>query len=203
MKATPPSATLNTLPSIFVLYKYFLAADAMRRYFQKHLGEKQYSRALRAHGEMGYAVMFHLGPPGIGMAYFYSAMYVLVEGWKELGFQDSKIDSLLKSPLLSHLRRFRNATFHFQQDFVSEKWSNFIDGGKASSKWIIELRDAFSTFFWNEENWVGITPAIPEELKAKIKGRPVDEILGIVSEYFDTGSKERCAPSARGHTTPE
>jgi hypothetical protein len=172
------------LPSIFVLYRYFLAADAMRKYFFEHIRDEQYWRALQAHPLMGYAVMFHLGPPGIGMAYFYSAMYVLIEACTELGYSDPKIDSLLESSFVDLLRRFRNATFHFQPDFVSSKWAAFLEAGEESSKWIRELRNAFSDFLMRENNWTGITPPMPEEIKRQITGKPVDEILKIVSEWY-------------------
>ena len=161
---------LNDLPPIFVFYRYFLAADTMRRYFLEKLRDRQYKRAFQQHPLMGYAVMFHMGPPGIAMAYFYSAMYVLIEAWKELGYHDSKIDSLLSSPFVDLLRRFRNATFHFQRDFVSDKWKEFIDAGEESSEWICELRDAFSDFLFRESTWTGITPIMPEETQSKDKG---------------------------------
>jgi hypothetical protein len=184
MGTTPSSVFLSDLPPIFVLYRYFLAADAMRRYCQEHIRDEQYWRALRAHPEMAYPVVFHLGPPGIGMSYFYSAMYVLVEAWKELGYHDAKIDSLLDSPLLDLLRRFRNATFHFQRNFVSGKWADFIEAGEESSQWIQELRNAFSDFLLRESTWVGITPAIPEELKAKTKGQPIDKVMEIIFSWL-------------------
>ena len=172
------------LPPIFVLYRYFLAADTMRRYFLEQLRDEQYWRALQEHPELGYAVMFHLGPPGIAMAYFYSAMYVVVEAWRELGYSDSKIDALLESPLVELLRRFRNATFHFQRDFVSDKWADFVAAGEESSRWLQQLRAAFSEFFFRESTWKGITGPIPEEIKAQIKGQPVDKVLDTVSDWL-------------------
>lgn len=141
------------LPPIFVMYRYFLAADAMRRYVHEHLRDKQYRRALKAHPQVGYAVMFHIGPPGIGMAYFYSAMYVLIEGWRDLKYHDSNIDALLESPFVDLLRSFRNATFHFQPKFVSEKWKGYLDAGEESSQWFQQPRNAFSEFFLRENTW--------------------------------------------------
>src|SRR5215472_15215079 len=110
------------LPPIFALYRYFLAADAMRRYCHDQLQDERYSRTLSIHPQVGFALMFLLSRPAIGMAYFYSAMYVLIEGWRTLDYHDSKIDALLESPFVDILRRFRNSTFHFQKEFVSEKW---------------------------------------------------------------------------------
>jgi hypothetical protein len=176
--------TVLDLPPIFVLYRYFLASEVMRGYFLKHLHDEQYWRALQSYPIMGYVAMFHFGPPGIGMAYFYSAMHVLIEAWKELGCSDPKIDSLLASPFVDLLRRFRNATFHFQRDFVSAKWAAFIEAGEESSTWIGELRDAFSDFFMRENTWTGITPPIPEEIKTQIAGKPIDEVLKIFFDWW-------------------
>jgi len=118
------------------------------------------------------------------MAYFYSAMYVLIEGWKELGYHDAKIDDLLHSPFVDLLRRFRNATFHFQRDFVSKKRSDFLAEGEESSEWVRQLRNAFSEFFFKESTWAGIVPAIPQEIKARIKGKPIDQVLDIFSSWL-------------------
>jgi hypothetical protein len=178
---------LNLHP-MFALYRYFLAADAMLKYSSKHIQDDQYWRALRIDPILGYAVIFHLGPPGIGMAYFYSAMYVLIEAWKKLGYRDPKIDFLLESHFVDLLRRFRNATFHFQRDFVSAKWAAFIEEGKESSKWIRELHNAFSGFLMREDNWTGITPPIPQEIKAHITEKPVDEVLKIFFGWWQKHS---------------
>jgi hypothetical protein len=61
---------------------------------------------------------------------------------------------------------------------------DFIEAGEESSQWIRELRDAFSDFLLRESTWVGITPPIPEELKAKIKGRPMDKAIEVISSWL-------------------
>lgn len=107
-------------------------------------------------------------------------------------YSDPKIDSLLASPFVDLLRRFRNATFHFQPGFVSTKWAAFLEEGQESSTWIMELRDAFSDFFLREDTWTGITPSIPEEVRVKIAGKPVDQVLKIIYDWW----RKRSGPSS-------
>jgi hypothetical protein len=110
-------------------------------------------------------------------------MYVTVEAWRALDFHDDKVDSLLSSPFLDLLRLFRNATFHFQRDFVSEKWSGFLDGGLESSQWIRDLRTAFADFFHREFDQAGI-PRLPAEIRAEIKGLPIDKAAEICRSWW-------------------
>ena len=47
---------------------------------------------------------------------FYSLLYVVVEGYKELGCNDDTVDALLaQNHYVDGPGRFRNATFHFQE----------------------------------------------------------------------------------------
>ena len=78
---------------------------------------------------------------------FYGLLYVVVEGYQDLKYQDSAIDALLKKThYTAALRRFRNATFHFQEDPFSPKLSEFLEA-KDSEVWAKQLHVAFKTFF--------------------------------------------------------
>jgi hypothetical protein len=50
------------------------------------------------------------------MSYWYAALYVVIEGWRDLGLADATIDALLQSPNVDLLKRYRNGVFHFQKD---------------------------------------------------------------------------------------
>ena len=90
---------------------------------------------------------------------------------------------MLASPFVNALRRFRNATFHYQRDLVNTKWAEFMERREESARWIIELHDAFSSFFLREDTWIGVTPTLPEDLRTKIVGKPFDEVIRIVEEW--------------------
>lgn len=81
------------------------------------------------------------------MPYWYAALYVVAEGWQELGLQDAEIDGLLGDPALGLLKRYRNGVFHFQREYHDDRLTEFIAEGAASAQWAGELHDAFSRWF--------------------------------------------------------
>lgn len=78
---------------------------------------------------------------------FYALMYVVVEGYRELGCQDSTVDPLLaQTHFVDGFRRFRNANFHFQEDPFSPKLLEFLDAADSES-WAYDLHAALKGFF--------------------------------------------------------
>jgi hypothetical protein len=66
---------------------------------------------------------------------FYSLIYVVIEGYRELSFQYEKVEVLLEqADYVDRLRRFRNAVFHYQRDPINLKLIDFLDA-KDSEKW--------------------------------------------------------------------
>ena len=58
---------------------------------------------------------------------FYGLIYVVVEGYRELQLKDETIDALLTNiDFVDHLRRFRNAVFHFQKVPLDERLVAFL-----------------------------------------------------------------------------
>jgi hypothetical protein len=87
--------------------------------------------------------------PGIFMSYWYGGLYVVIEGWRELGLTDSTVDRLLKSPNVELLKRYRNGIFHFQKQYFDERFTGFMES-KDSVPWVRELNLAFGTYFLRE-----------------------------------------------------
>ena len=151
---------LHTLPdderqriiSIMSLHKYFAWADQMRRVLVKLPEEEPFAQLIRplensslTEMESGkLAVLTTTALPY--MPYLYGGLYVVVEGWKELGLSDPRIDELLKSPLVELLRRYRNGSFHYQKDFFDNRFVEFLVTAD-SEKWIRKLRDELSRWF--------------------------------------------------------
>ncbi|MBL0493031.1 hypothetical protein [Aeromonas veronii] len=78
---------------------------------------------------------------------FYSLLYVVVEGYREKGFSNDKIDLLLeRTDFIDALRLFRNATFHYQKEPIPEKLLKFLEA-KNSESWIQDLHISFRVFF--------------------------------------------------------
>jgi hypothetical protein len=81
------------------------------------------------------------------MSYWYAALYVVIEGWRELRLRDEDIDRLLESENVDLLRRYRNGVFHFQQEYYDERFLQFIREGQVSAAWVRELNQAFGRYF--------------------------------------------------------
>ncbi|MEZ9680635.1 hypothetical protein AB4306_11740 [Vibrio splendidus] len=78
---------------------------------------------------------------------FYSLLYVVVEGYRELKSSDEKVDSLLEAEdFVDSLRLFRNATFHYQKAPIPEKAMKFLETDN-SEYWIQELHSTFRQYF--------------------------------------------------------
>lgn len=87
---------------------------------------------------------------GLFMAHWYGALYVVVEGWKEIGLKDPVVDRLLESPNLELLKHFRNGAFHFQKKYFDKRFSNFWKDSKQTVPWVRQLNSAFNRFFLKE-----------------------------------------------------
>ena len=91
---------------LFVLHRYFIWSDRMRVHFDNALRNKE----KLDHGSFQIETFLY-------MSYWYGGLYVLIEGWKELKLSDQKVNSLIESPNVDLLRRYRNGIFHFQKDY--------------------------------------------------------------------------------------
>ena len=72
---------------------------------------------------------------------------MLIEGWKELKLSDQKVNSLIESPNVDLLRRYRNGIFHFQKDYYDKRFMDFMSEGENCAVWVRQLREAFGDYF--------------------------------------------------------
>lgn len=84
--------------------------------------------------------------PGLFMSYWYAALFVVVEGFKELNLRDAKLDALLQSPNVEFLRRYRNGVDHFQEDYFDRRFTEIM-GPPESATWVRNLHSEFGRFF--------------------------------------------------------
>jgi hypothetical protein len=110
----------------------------------KNLKVKEY---LEQYQEVG-VLWFLQTAPGIFQAYWYGSLYVVIEGYRELGLDNPDIDQLLESPNVDHLRLFRNGTFHFQPELISEKLFWFWDS-EDSVDWVKTLHQKLGQFIFD------------------------------------------------------
>ena len=121
----------------------------MRIRFEKTLGDPNVINRFPELNPITKVMMWHVDDYGVFMFYWYSGLYVVIEGFRKLRLQDKQIDALLKSPNVEALRLMRNATFHFQKEFFSPKMIHFIKSPD-SVPWVHSLTEAFSEFFLRE-----------------------------------------------------
>lgn len=74
-------------------------------------------------------------------SYWYSSLYVVYEGCKEIKIEDEEVNKLENEPFLNKLRLFRNGTFHFQKDLYSTKLMD-VDDTEDFTQWIYALHEA-------------------------------------------------------------
>src|SRR5262249_49144247 len=124
---------------VVTLYRYFAHAAHMRDLFRRSVSEAQLRRL--ADDEQGLIGLFY-STPGQYLLYSYSGLYVVVEGWRDLKLTDSKVEALIASPYVERLKRFRNATFHYQKEIVSPKHLQFFgDEEEKTEEWVGQLYD--------------------------------------------------------------
>jgi len=161
---------------VITLYRYFAYAAHMRELLRRAL-DNESLKMLK--DEMSVVLLLFYSPLGMYLMYSYSGIYLVIEGWKELKLKDPEIDRLIDSPLVDRLRRFRNATFHYQKDPISLKHLEFFGTEEEKTElWLNELYAEFSRFFL--EN----TLPLPARLKHSLKGKTHVEILKAIRDYW-------------------
>jgi hypothetical protein len=127
-----------SLPPEVVLHKYLLWCNKMRTQFDATLAD------FTDQTPWADSVALNMN---LYMSYWYGGLYVVIEGWQELGFTDPEIDTLLKSPNVDLLRRYRNGVFHFQRQYFAEKTIDIMTKGQNPVEWVRNLNRAFGRYF--------------------------------------------------------
>jgi hypothetical protein len=131
------------LTELFNLYKYFIWSGKMKDAFDELINESSRKIIPKAKIESN-----------LYMSYWFGSLFVVIEGWRELGLSDERIDTLLRTNNVDLLRRYRNGVFHFQRDYFDERLMGFLRDGVNRMEWIRQLHYEFEQFFtrWADEN---------------------------------------------------
>jgi hypothetical protein len=159
--------------SLFALHRHFLTAEAISEVVSADVAVDEQTAGMLGE-ELLVAAQFYSAAWRLQV--FYGLLYVVVEGYQELGCQDAKVDALLaRSDLVDDLRRFRNGTFHFQKDpITSPKVDKFFDA-EGSPEWASNLFAALDAFFEREfriKETMEALPRIPKEVLQRLPKRP-------------------------------
>ena len=152
---TTPANT--TVQRTYTLAQYFRGADLLREAFRRETPSLESPVKVRE--------MF-VGPGGSDLApawlylrTWYASLYVVVEGWQEIGLADTEVDQALNwlevNDEIRILRRFRNAVFHFPKELADIRIVDLLLLGAASNtlRRVNELHGAFGSYFlrWRAE----------------------------------------------------
>ncbi len=132
---------------LVALHRHWIVADAVRVVLQQKTNTPdQEERAIKKFG-IEYVAFGEHASMICRIQVWYSLLYVVVEGYRELGQKYDPLEEVLaKAEYVDLLRRFRNATFHFQADPLNDKLIGFLDKHD-SEVWIADLNRQLEAFF--------------------------------------------------------
>jgi hypothetical protein len=100
--------------------------------------------------------------PFMWLALWLALLYVVAEGYKDLGLSDPVIDEMLGSQNLDLLRRFRNGAFHFQRDYFDARFTDVWSSDEVQD-WAVRLHNELRRFFLEWYKSKGLEIEIIEE----------------------------------------
>ena len=128
---------MATDSQLVALYRYYVWTNNMRVHFEDTLKQTE---AVDITSPDGFYVAMY-------MSLWYGCLYILIEGWRTLRLENQEIDALLRSSNVNLLRIYRNATFHYQKDYLHEKFMTFLREGEATATWVRAIHNAFAGYF--------------------------------------------------------
>ena len=104
-------------------------------------------------------------------AYYHSSLMPVIEGWQELSLSDANVDALLlhQEGYYTLLRRYRNATFHYQREFFGAKQSGLYEKGEKVVLWVVLLHSEFSRAFREIVDGYPGTPEDTEQIRDLVR----------------------------------
>lgn len=173
----------ENMMKLAALHRHWIVADAVRVVLQqKTTTSMQEKLAIHKFG-VDHVAFGERVSMLCRMQVWYSLLYVVVEGYQELGQKFKPLEEVLTNGnYVNLLRRYRNATFHYQPDALNDKLIDFLDE-KDSEIWIKELNKQLEAFLMSalpisetladlEKNGL---PAIPQGSKIDTLFRQIKE----------------------------
>lgn len=134
---------MNPDEGIYTLHRYFIWANRMRNHFHQIIDGQGPPPVPDDHT----AYSKWLIAPFAYVSYWFATLYVVAEGWQELGLNDSKIDTLLNSSYCNLLKRYRNGVFHYQKTYFDRRYTEFYDKRDDIMEWVNKVHEELSRYF--------------------------------------------------------
>ena len=124
----------------------------------------------------------------IYMSFWYAALFVVIEGWRELGLTDTRIDILLQSPNVELLRRYRNGAFHFQREYFDVRFMDFVKEPD-TVQWVRELNEKFWSLILDDLNKTLYAKKEPPSKPAIVASVPIGCLHPLTRDRARLGAK--------------
>jgi hypothetical protein len=125
------------MTNLLALHRYYIWANRLREHFDIAVA----ASPLTDQQESLFA-----DDQGLFLSHWYAALYVVVEGWQELKLTDTEIDTLLSSPNIDLLHRFRNGVCHYQRNYSDPRFLNLMQA-QGVVPWVRQLNFAYGRYF--------------------------------------------------------
>lgn len=132
---------------IISLHRYWICADRMRLLFYDSLKNEGHEPLPGELYPFSH-ILIHGGDVGIFMGAWYSYLYAVIEGYIDLKLSNDAIDKLISSDHANRLKRFRNATFHVQKEWLSPKTLGIFEKDHEDDHvvWIRDLHEKMGAY---------------------------------------------------------
>jgi hypothetical protein len=99
---------------------------------------------------------------------WFASLWVVAEGYSELGIQDNFIQSILRNPPghADLLRRCRNGVYHFQPDLLAPRLAAFLSATQSALAWAHALHSELIRLFWQYPERAGLSDVQATEWRA-------------------------------------
>lgn len=136
----------NKLLRLAALHRHWIIADAVRVVLKQKVASPKQEETEIAQFGLEYVAFGEHASMLCRIFVWYALLYVVVEGYREIGDKYEPLDQLLgKEEYVDLLRLFRNATFHYQKDPLTEKLIGFL-AKEDSESWIRDLNKQLDAY---------------------------------------------------------
>jgi len=153
------------LEKLISLHKYWIHCNICYNGFKNYVSTNV-DTILESIKELDF-LKFHLlnlDHHGFYRSYWYSSLYVVVEGYMELKLNIPEVDELLvETEFVDKLRLFRNSIFHYQKDIYNSKFLG-VDDSDEFVEWIYKLHILLGKKIMEE-----MYNSLPKETAERIK----------------------------------
>ena len=157
------------LDKLISFYKYWIHSNICYEGFKNYISTNV-DTILENIKELDFLKyhLLNLDHHGFYRSYWYSSLYVVIEGYKELKINNPEIDELLtEAEFVDKLRLFRNSIFHYQKDIYNTKFLG-VDDSDEFVEWIYKLHNLFGKKII-EEMYLSLPEDAAENIKDSLK----------------------------------